>query len=367
MSGCRKNGGFENQLSVHLEDTPYFISPDSLFSESRYIPLETTDESIFYEINKIVFQEDSFYILDNKQASILLFDETGKFVKKLMKKGLGPGEYLTIEDFFIKDNFLYILSSAIQKIMVYNKDFDFVKSFSIDGFATNIANQNDLIYVYTNFSSLDYKNIHVIDINTGKIINKFADFQKKQLGVGYSSDGFSINTDSLFVTFPYDYFIYLVAKDNYNRYLKIDFGKEKMFPDKWKDFSDDERTKKIKLLYSDFWDLPIAHISNLYFSERYLFFTFVHKGAEHKFILNRKSSKYITGYLVSSEKFPFSEGNFVSVVDDKIIMYKHPEDILDFIDNYQQKNLKKMFIDTDALNQLKPSDNSVLCIYTFKY
>ena len=54
-----------------------------IFTEINYIPLETTEESLFGSISKLVVTEDYFIILDNNTRSILLFNKNGKFHKKI--------------------------------------------------------------------------------------------------------------------------------------------------------------------------------------------------------------------------------------------------------------------------------------------
>ncbi|MFD2873337.1 6-bladed beta-propeller [Mucilaginibacter ximonensis] len=53
------------------------------FTEVNYIPLETTDESLFGSINKLVVTDDYFIILDHNTRSILIFNKNGKFHTKI--------------------------------------------------------------------------------------------------------------------------------------------------------------------------------------------------------------------------------------------------------------------------------------------
>lgn len=53
------------------------------FSEINYIPLETTDESLFGSISKLEITENYFIILDRNTRSILIFNKNGKFHTKI--------------------------------------------------------------------------------------------------------------------------------------------------------------------------------------------------------------------------------------------------------------------------------------------
>jgi len=348
-------------VSIELGKNPSFISADSVFSDVEYVVLETTDESIFYDINKIELYNDRFYLLDGKQDAILVFDRNGKFEKKLLRKGQGPGEYVSLDDFFIKDGFLYGLASANRKIFVYDDNFNNIMSLPMGIFSTNIEYLHDNIFIYSNFASSECKNIYVLDVNTGAEKNKFADFLKKQLGVRYSTSGFAKMQDSLFMAFPYDYSIYHISPNSYAKYLDLDFGKKNMFPTKWIKYSDDERTDKIKSMYSDFWDLPIGRINNLYLSENVLFFTFVYRMLEHKFFLNRQTGKSLYGYISETEQFPLSNGHLLGIINDKIIMSSNADNILD-----QMEYMKTHKFKINFKFDLQPEDNPVLSIYSLK-
>jgi hypothetical protein len=197
-----KTSNTHDTLSIHLEKDLTLISPDSIYSSVTYLPLETTDESIFYEIDKILIHDDAYYLLDKKQSAILTFDKNGKYLNKLTKIGLGHGEYLSLDDFFIIDSLIYTLSSDIRKILVYDINFTFIKDIPVNTHASKMDFLDTDIYVYTNFCSSDLKNIHVIDKISGKKKMRYYNFLEKQMGVGYTSSTFAKWNNNLFAFFP---------------------------------------------------------------------------------------------------------------------------------------------------------------------
>ena len=352
-------------ISIHLEKDLMLISPDSIFTSVTYLPLETTDESIFYEINKILIHDDIYYLLDKKQSSILTFDKDGKYLKKLMKIGLGPGEYVSLDDFFILDSLIYILASNIQKIVIYGIGFNFINDIPINTHSSNIDFLAMDIYIYTNFCSSDLDNIHVIDKMSGKKKNSYCHFKKKQMGVGYLSSTFAKWNNRLFAFFPYDYTIYLLTQQGYDKYLNIDFGEKNIYPSSFLNFSDEERTNYIKQKYTGFESLPINRINNLYLSEKFLFFTFIYHQFEYKLFLNRENNRYTTGYLNSTEKFPFADSKFLSIYKDQVITYLLPEDAYSIIERNERRKVK-LDISYDFFKQIDLLDNPILCKYTLK-
>jgi hypothetical protein len=363
--GCRKStvSDISNRLSVPLdEDEIMSVSADSLYSSVTYIPLETTDESLFYDIDKLLIHDDVYYLLDRKQDVILTFDGKGKYSGKLSQKGNGPGEYLSLEDFFIDDSLLYALSSDSRKIIIYDLNFNFVKSFNIDTYATNIDFLGDNIFVFTNFGSADHKNIYVVDKTNGKIKNRMVDFLEKQEGVSYASLPFAKWNDSLYIVFPYDYSIYSLTADRCENYCSFDFGKNNMFPESFLSFSDDERDDYVKRKYASFYERPVDGMDNLHISEQFIFFTVVHHVSEYKVFIDKKSRQFTVGYVTSTEKYPFTI-KFLSIYKDKMIYCVSPELIHDIME--RRKDLK-LEIDYDFFRRLDIADNPVLCLHTLK-
>ena len=95
-------------IKLDLSNEPVFIRPDSLLGEKVIIPLETTNESIIGEIDKLEIVRDTLYILDDDQDMIFLFDKTGKYIARIADIGRGAQEYLAISDFHIDGEVIYV-------------------------------------------------------------------------------------------------------------------------------------------------------------------------------------------------------------------------------------------------------------------
>ena len=68
------------------------------------ISLEQTDESDIAHINRIIPYKDHYYIFQTimfSNGSVLVFDKDGRFVRRIDKKGGGPGEYVDLHDMAI--------------------------------------------------------------------------------------------------------------------------------------------------------------------------------------------------------------------------------------------------------------------------
>ena len=80
-------------------DIPLVNDIDDLLGKNRRtVQLDTLTEAIVGNINKIIKHDNNFYILSDEKR-ILHFDNAGKFISSLDRRGGGPEEYTQIGDF----------------------------------------------------------------------------------------------------------------------------------------------------------------------------------------------------------------------------------------------------------------------------
>lgn len=100
-------------------------------AEVSYIPLETTDESLFYGNIESVSEKGIFGVGDNK---IYLFYPNGKVRHVIDRKGQGPGEYPYVHnaevDWIREEVFVYHQPRKV--MMVYSLDGSFKREFPVD-------------------------------------------------------------------------------------------------------------------------------------------------------------------------------------------------------------------------------------------
>ena len=135
-SSCKKQA--ENSIDVIkiIVDmkTSKAKSIETIFSAIEAVPLETTENSLLKRCGKIICNDDKYYILDEGQNAIFIFDMQGHFLKNSMhKEGRGPGEYLSIVDFDInpQTGHIEILDVSAYKIRRYDEDFNFMNETTI--------------------------------------------------------------------------------------------------------------------------------------------------------------------------------------------------------------------------------------------
>jgi len=96
------------------------ISISEIASQIDYIQLETTPESFISYIYKIQTKDDKIFILDIRNPSILIFDMSGKFIRRIGRVGNGPGEYIEPHDFALSDSVVLIWDPMQWKTILYD-------------------------------------------------------------------------------------------------------------------------------------------------------------------------------------------------------------------------------------------------------
>jgi hypothetical protein len=82
-------------------DKPEEPSVFDYFKSVELIPLETSEDVLIGQLQKIIHYQDRYYTFDRQQQIIHVFDDEGKFVFEINRRGQGPGQYLLLDDIHI--------------------------------------------------------------------------------------------------------------------------------------------------------------------------------------------------------------------------------------------------------------------------
>ena len=108
------------QVDVDQVSREYDFSP-FLEDGMKMIKLETNDSCLVSKIGQFAYVDDILYVADELEQTVFLFDSRGKFLKRVGKKGHGPGEYGRLGKFQVKGNQIYILDDMVgSRICVYD-------------------------------------------------------------------------------------------------------------------------------------------------------------------------------------------------------------------------------------------------------
>ncbi len=118
------NSDAETEYPIHIDLAKHkekdFLNVSEFADSILYIPLETTPESLIKEIVSI-WLNDSIVIIAHK-FGLLKFDINGKFIKKIGTQGKGPGEYVSIFDFTVIRDTIYLSPTDGRRFLRYTLD-----------------------------------------------------------------------------------------------------------------------------------------------------------------------------------------------------------------------------------------------------
>lgn len=134
---CKKDRNNENlcdnaTVKIRVPDEWVKLSQDSLFSNVDFLLLETTSECLISYIRDVKFK-DSLIIVNDNSKRLLVFNDKGKFCYAVGQRGEGPGDYLEVRDFFIRNDgvievldFTKIECYSLRGKHLLTKRFDFL-------------------------------------------------------------------------------------------------------------------------------------------------------------------------------------------------------------------------------------------------
>ena len=141
---------------------------DFIKSMDGYIFLETNDNSILQDIDKLKIEDGVIYIAD--RDVLQMFDsKDGKWLGKIDRQGRGHGEYLGLTDFDVYDSQIYILSRVDNKVVVYDTSGNAEETIrTADGFSRIQIGGDGKIWLYSSNSNDAGYNFVMID-HSGEI------------------------------------------------------------------------------------------------------------------------------------------------------------------------------------------------------
>lgn len=192
---------------------------DSIFTFDRFIIPELTEQSVLGIINKVIYKDSVLFIL-HRNKEITSFDRNERFLSNYSHIGQGPGEYVSIDDFDIKEDTLFILTQ--NNVYNYSMDDVFIKTISLPNTTKSLRILNSGIALNNGFGVGNKKtkdNFSYTYINNGATQNHI-EFNKQLLGNTFTHQGLCSkfvsdnSNDNVLTFFPYNDTIYNVDVNN---------------------------------------------------------------------------------------------------------------------------------------------------------
>lgn len=146
----------EEPIQINLNSSTAHYSIASFVDSLSVVALESNKNSIIsgpWAIQKVIFRNGKYFILDDTYAAIKVFDSTGKYLYDIGKIGLGPGEFVKVEDIVYSPlrESLFVLCNNPTKIEEFTLGGKLIKSQKLFFFAHSLGLlKNDLRLFYVN-------------------------------------------------------------------------------------------------------------------------------------------------------------------------------------------------------------------------
>jgi hypothetical protein len=151
------------------------VSLSALGKEIEYIPLETNAKSLIRRIVGIAFSKNYIFISDFDRLT--QFDRKGNFIRQVGSNGRGPGEYISVNSFWIdeKSERVYIMGWSIYSILEFDFNGTFRRNFKFAFSSLQFlkADSNNYVFVIPNSTYGDDSEFRlIITDSTGVIKTK---------------------------------------------------------------------------------------------------------------------------------------------------------------------------------------------------
>jgi hypothetical protein len=139
--GKQLKGKVKSQHGVKVVKNPYkslFPENSMEFEEELLIPESDGKNYVFVKLSSLNLDENSnIYVLDSREAKVMVFNKQGNFLRSFGKKGAGPGEldvpgHLNI---FRRDQ-ITVKDGGNRRITFYSLEGEYKGSLSAAGFAS---------------------------------------------------------------------------------------------------------------------------------------------------------------------------------------------------------------------------------------
>lgn len=343
-----------------LADVSIIIDLDSAkrvplkLGEIRYIPLETSENCLIGNADKVLIRNGKIYVADFSQAmALFVFDLKGKFLSKIARRGQGPGEYISFKDFDINSNGdIYIFDQYGRKLLVLDSEGKYLRMIKSNYYFENFCVIGNRMYWAKFLDGKRFADLGVYDMKNEQLTfllnnRKFL----HDINVDFSTYKFYYSPGNTYYSPKFSEIIYAVNTDGISPAIGI---KNLPFPppdviEKWEK-SDIKKQMELIVLKNNYF------LENVYIYENNYFISIGYKiGIRQNMLLYDKRSE--SAYLVSGE-------DFFKSVGDRNIMGSTGKDFFSVI-SFNTDNVyeKRILESRKELKNWKEDDNPVIAIF----
>lgn len=194
----------------------------------KFIPLETTDSSLFGDVGNILIHRDIIYIIDNKNTKLLAFNMDGKFVAQIGARGSGPGEYVSPYSVYVDDkrNTISVADPNLCKLLNYSlDDFHYMNSYKT-GYFSECCRLPDgnIAWMFPMGYDADLRGLFQIKVTDPELkeLNLLFPISFKYKSLMRMGNFFYTHNDHCFLNLPYTSTVYQLFSDKIVPHYYVD-------------------------------------------------------------------------------------------------------------------------------------------------
>ena len=271
MISCNSNRSIDKcdtiQLSVEVEERRLPLAASEFFSSADIVALEANDNSLIAGVDKVLKEEDFFAVVDKRSNKILTFRYDGSHIATINRKGRGPQEYVNMSNATIdtKGKHFVVYDDMTERIILYNYDGEWVKSFKHDVLIDELVTKDGVLYI-AHYRTMDNSEDYIasIDLKSEEVKQIYGFPNQYDTNVGVRGTTLTATSDGVLFTYILDNTIYEVKQGKVTAKYNFDFGSRNSAGVVNKRANPDELTDKI------FDSKCIYALSNTIENDRYL-------------------------------------------------------------------------------------------------
>jgi hypothetical protein len=115
----------------------------------QLIELESSDSSIFGRLERVIVRDSLFVISD--EYGVYFYSFKGRFVSKIRRQGLGPGEYRVISDIGISKaaDTVEVMDNQSRKLLQYTREGKLLREYQIPLVANSFVRRGSFLSFYS--------------------------------------------------------------------------------------------------------------------------------------------------------------------------------------------------------------------------
>lgn len=208
---------------------------DSLIFKDRFvIALETNDASLIRKIDRLCLDRDTLAVFDRSLNKIVLFKNDGQHICTIHDVGLGPAEYVHVNDICMDrvNKRIVLLCDRPYKFMYYTYSGSFIKEEAYSFFCSHFVIKDDICCCYSGVESGDSR--FVFYDNASNKVNKVRMPSMESLASKKGANTVMSNGNNLtkghnaYFTRQFDNTIYVFSENNVLPKYIIDFQEHQM-------------------------------------------------------------------------------------------------------------------------------------------